>query len=209
MRERELTLESLRLSVDHKPNLPGETERVISGGGQVRNVNSCWRVTGPPGTATMLAVSRALGNRDLKDAAKTTPLISCEPQMATRLLTPRDRLLILASDGLWDVVNDGQAVKLACDAAKRARATAPMRPPEPPDPEQADGDDGGEGGGSSQGSQSGGSQPSRSRQPPRSIEEQLARSAASADPAHTAWAVEWQRHLAEAAAKALVKRALE
>ena len=124
MRERDL--EAVRLSVDHKPNLAEEAERVAAAGGQVRNISGCWRVAGPPGCTTLLAVSRALGDRDLKDAAgapTTTALISCEPQMLSRPLSPQDRLLILATDGLWDVMNDGQAVKIACEAARRVATT--------------------------------------------------------------------------------------
>ena len=60
MREREL--EAHRLSVDHKPDLPKEAERVRASGGFVRSINGCWRVTGPPGTSTMLAISRAFGD---------------------------------------------------------------------------------------------------------------------------------------------------
>jgi serine/threonine protein phosphatase PrpC len=40
-------------------------------------------------------------------------------------VVPRGRVLILATDGLWDVLNDGQAVKIACDAARRVHASAP------------------------------------------------------------------------------------
>ena len=124
MRERDL--EAVRLSVDHKPNLAEEAERVAAAGGQVRNISGCWRVAGPPGCSTLLAVSRAIGDRDLKDAAvapAATALISCEPQMLSRPLSPQDRLLILATDGLWDVVNDAQAVKIACEAARRVAST--------------------------------------------------------------------------------------
>lgn len=70
MREREL--EAHRLSVDHKPDLPKEAERVRASGGFVRSINGCWRVTGPPGTSTMLAISRAFGNRELKRATVMT-----------------------------------------------------------------------------------------------------------------------------------------
>lgn len=68
------------------------------------------------------------GDRDLKDAAKDpsrTALVSCEPQVLSRTLSPLDRLLILATDGLWDVVSDAQAVKIACDAARRVHAALP------------------------------------------------------------------------------------
>jgi serine/threonine protein phosphatase PrpC len=121
---RERDLDAVRLSVDHKPNLPDETERVQAAGGFVKKISGCWRVAGPPGASTLLAVSRALGNVDLKDAGITAPLVSCTPQMKTRELSPRDRLLILATDGLWDVMTDAQAMKLACESMRRAREGA-------------------------------------------------------------------------------------
>ena len=87
----------------------------------MRNVNGCWRVAGPAGTPTLLAVSRAFGDRELKRCT-AIPLVSHVPSVYSHALTPRDRLLILASDGLWDVMDDTQAIRLACDVARRAGA---------------------------------------------------------------------------------------
>ncbi len=102
----------------------------------------------------MLAISRALGNLELKrctetplvrrDHAEITPRsrrdhgvarardgaqVSCMPHVAALPLTPRDQCLILASDGLWDVVTDAEAVKAVCDIARGAagRAAPPPR----------------------------------------------------------------------------------
>ena len=195
MRQRDVPLDALRLSVDHKPNLPLEAERVSSAGGTVKNVSGCWRVAGPSGCSTMLAVSRALGDRDLKDAA-AMPLISCSPDTISHELGLRDRLLILASDGLWDVLTDAQAIKIAMEAARRARSSAPPRPPGEDGTDGADDDEGG-------------TPPVGTPPMPLSSEEQIALSFASADPLHRAWVVAWQRHVADAAAKTLVRRAME
>ena len=92
---------AVRLSVDHKPNLPEEAARVRAMGGDVRCVQGCWRVM-RPGAATMLAVSRALGDCVLK------PVVSCVPFTASRTLSPRDRFVLIASDGVWDVIDDDQ-----------------------------------------------------------------------------------------------------
>ena len=51
----------IRLSVDHKPDRPDETARIRAAGGFVSNGR----------VMHILAVSRALGDRDLKDAAAT------------------------------------------------------------------------------------------------------------------------------------------
>ena len=85
MRERDP--EAVRLSIDHKPNDPDETQRVQSHGGMVRRVNGCWRVVSPH-AQTMLAVSRAIGDRDLKDSTEL-PLISASPYVCNLQLTPR------------------------------------------------------------------------------------------------------------------------
>lgn len=53
-----------------------------------------WRVGG------VLAVSRALGDKPLKKYVIATPHTHEEQ------LTHADELLILASDGLWDVMNN-------------------------------------------------------------------------------------------------------
>ncbi len=54
-----------------------------------------------------LAVSRALGDRDFER------LVTPEPEVGTRPLTPQDRLLIIGCDGLWDVLKNQQAVDIA------------------------------------------------------------------------------------------------
>ena len=85
---------------------------------------------------------RALGDVTLKDSG-TNPevaLIGCEPTVLSRALTPSDRLIILATDGLWDVLTDVQAVKIASDAGRRAQLALPptpkptQSPPFPPTP---------------------------------------------------------------------------
>lgn len=120
---RERDHEAVRLSVDHKPNLPEEEKRVQAHGGMVRCVNGCWRVVSPH-AQTMLAVSRALGDRDLKESTER-PLVSSSPFVCSLDLTPRDQFLILASDGLWDVVQDADAVKLVTEVAKKQPRALP------------------------------------------------------------------------------------
>lgn len=48
--------ETTPLSHDHKPELPGEKERIVLSGGTVENVDGVWRVDGT------LAMSRAFGD---------------------------------------------------------------------------------------------------------------------------------------------------
>ena len=86
---------AVRISVDHKPDLPEETTYIQSKGGFVKD----GRVGG------MLAVSRALGDGVLGDAVNPTPYVRRVE------LTEDDSFMILACDGVWDVMSD----QTACD----------------------------------------------------------------------------------------------
>ncbi|CAL9776360.1 unnamed protein product [Musa acuminata subsp. burmannicoides] len=90
------------LSDDHKPDRPDELARIEAAGGRVIYLNGA-RVHG------ILAMSRAIGDKYLK------PSVISEPEIRVVERTGEDECLIVASDGLWDVLpND-----LACDVARR------------------------------------------------------------------------------------------
>ncbi|OEL13923.1 putative protein phosphatase 2C 51 [Dichanthelium oligosanthes] len=88
------------LSTDHKPDRPDELQRVEAAGGRVINWNG-YRVLG------VLATSRSIGDYYLK------PYVSAEPEVTVVERTDQDEFLILASDGLWDVVSNEVACKIA------------------------------------------------------------------------------------------------
>lgn len=85
-----------RLAYDHKGSDLIEQQRVKDAGGFVLND----RVNG------MLAITRALGDAEMKDFIAGRPYTT-----ETIIKRPRDELLILACDGLWDVCGD----QMACD----------------------------------------------------------------------------------------------
>lgn len=87
------------MSVDHKPNLREERLRIEDAGGVVVWAGT-WRVSG------VLAVSRSFGDRPLKRFVIPTPDVREEQ------LSPRDDCVILASDGVWDVISNQEAVTL-------------------------------------------------------------------------------------------------
>nr|CAB3468089.1 unnamed protein product [Digitaria exilis]CAB3470574.1 unnamed protein product [Digitaria exilis] len=87
------------LSKDHKPNRKDERKRIEEAGGVVI-WDDTWRVGG------ILAMSRAFGNRLLKQYVKAEPDIQ-EEEVNSDL-----EYLILATDGLWDVVRNEDAVAL-------------------------------------------------------------------------------------------------
>ncbi|TMW92796.1 hypothetical protein EJD97_012557 [Solanum chilense] len=90
------------LSIDHKPDRPDELDRIENSGGKVINWNG-QRVLG------VLATSRSIGDMYLK------PYVIPDPEVIVSKRNDEDEFLILASDGLWDVIpND-----VACDVTRR------------------------------------------------------------------------------------------
>ncbi|WOK91384.1 putative protein phosphatase 2C 51 isoform X1 [Canna indica] len=88
------------LSFDHKADRPDEMQRVEAAGGRVINWDG-YRVLG------VLATSRSIGDYYLK------PFVISEPDVTVTERTDKDEFLILASDGLWDVVSNEAACKIA------------------------------------------------------------------------------------------------
>ncbi|KAL8534541.1 hypothetical protein ACS0TY_010524 [Phlomoides rotata] len=108
---------AIPLSDDHKPNRSDERKRIESAGGVVMWAGT-WRVGG------VLAMSRAFGNRMLKQ------FVVAEPEIQDQEVDQEIELLVLASDGLWDVVANEDAVSIAeteeeaVDAARKLAETA-------------------------------------------------------------------------------------
>mmetsp|Transcript_29345 Transcript_29345/g.44421 ORF Transcript_29345/g.44421 Transcript_29345/m.44421 type:complete len:505 (+) Transcript_29345:174-1688(+) len=86
----------VRLSRDHKPGMPDETQRINALGGKVIYWGR-WRVEG------LLAVSRAIGDSSLK------PYVTSEPEVCEYDIGKDDWFLILSSDGVWDVLDNEEA----------------------------------------------------------------------------------------------------
>jgi len=94
-----------RLSVDHVATDPNEMARVVRSGGRVVNR----RVGGS------LAVSRAFGDHILKGEGGG---VTAEPQCISHTLTGDERYLLMASDGVWDVMSDDDAQSLVLQHAE-------------------------------------------------------------------------------------------
>jgi protein phosphatase 1B len=84
---------------DHKPVNPIEKERIQNAGGSVM----IQRVNGS------LAVSRALGDFEYKNVQGKGPceqLVSPEPEIFVEERTASDEFIVLACDGIWDVMSN-------------------------------------------------------------------------------------------------------
>ncbi|KAK9831289.1 hypothetical protein WJX74_010677 [Apatococcus lobatus] len=100
---------AVSMSEDHKPNRPDERQRIESAGGVVVWAGT-WRVGG------VLAVSRAFGDRMLKKYVVAIPDIKEEA------LASHDEFIIMASDGLWDVIENQEAVDFVRDVKDAEKA---------------------------------------------------------------------------------------
>ncbi|CAL9215352.1 unnamed protein product [Arabidopsis halleri] len=92
--------ESMPLSVDHKPDREDEYARIEKAGGKVIQWQGA-RVSG------VLAMSRSIGDEYLE------PYVIPDPEVTFMPRAREDECLILASDGLWDVMSNQEACELA------------------------------------------------------------------------------------------------
>jgi len=92
-----------QLSFDHKPSNENETRRIIAAGGWVE-FN---RVNGN------LALSRALGDFVFKKNDKKRAeeqIVTANPDIIEKPVTPEHEFLLLACDGIWDVLTNQEVV---------------------------------------------------------------------------------------------------
>ncbi|PHT50303.1 hypothetical protein CQW23_10050 [Capsicum baccatum] len=92
---------AIPLSIDHKPDRSDERERIEQAGGFIIWAGT-WRVGG------VLAVSRAFGDKMLK------PYVVADPEIQEEEIDGVD-FLIIASDGLWNVLSNKEAVTIVQD----------------------------------------------------------------------------------------------
>ena len=91
---------AVRMTTDHKGIEPTEIDRVRKVGGHIIN----GRVGG------QLAVTRSLGDFAMKNCGVTSA-----PEIQRKQVFPGDEFVIIATDGLWDVVDDQQAIDIVKD----------------------------------------------------------------------------------------------
>lgn len=87
------------MSQDHRPDRKDEENRIRRLGGKLLYYGS-WRVEG------VLAVSRAIGDVNLQ------PYITAEPEIMDKTIEPDDEYLVIATDGIWDVLENEEVAKL-------------------------------------------------------------------------------------------------
>ncbi|KAL0692291.1 hypothetical protein Bca4012_059471 [Brassica carinata] len=98
------------VSRDHKPDQSDERERIENAGGFVMWAGT-WRVGG------VLAVSRSFGDRLLKQ------YVIADPEIQEEKIDDSLEFLILASDGLWDVFSNEEAVAVVKEVEEPEEST--------------------------------------------------------------------------------------
>lgn len=102
---------AVAMSEDHKPDTPSERRRIQRAGLMVAN----GRVNGE------LAVSRALGDYEYKgrsDLEAEAQAVTAAPDVRSLPRHPSDEFLVLACDGIWDVMSSEEGVGFAREACR-------------------------------------------------------------------------------------------
>jgi protein phosphatase 1L len=91
---------SKQVTTDHKPDEPNEKSRLEKMGGEVyKDSESVFRIGD-------LSLSRAFGDGD------NAPYISQKPDIFIKKITPHTKYIVMACDGLWDVIESESLGKI-------------------------------------------------------------------------------------------------
>ncbi|CAN4105788.1 unnamed protein product [Withania somnifera] len=120
MRGEDDSLTAVQLTEDLKPNLPAEAERIRKCNGRVFSLQDepdVARVWMPNSNSPGLAMARAFGDFCLKDFG-----VISVPEISYRRLSEKDEFIVLATDGIWDVLSNDEVVEIVNSAPSRSSA---------------------------------------------------------------------------------------
>jgi serine/threonine protein phosphatase PrpC len=113
------------LTLDHRPRRPSERERVQGAGARVmpkRLPSGQWVGEPRMWLQDMAAGPGLLISRSLGDLMATSVGCTSEPEVTyTTLIPGRDQFVVIASDGIWDVLSNEQVGRGGACARARAR----------------------------------------------------------------------------------------
>lgn len=108
---------AIALSEDHKPERSDEQRRIRQAGGAVVQLHGVWRVTSRAGAGELnlnsntmfryLGVARGFGDPDFKEPLA---LLTAQPDIRMQRLQMEDSLLVLACDGIYDVLTNQMVI---------------------------------------------------------------------------------------------------
>lgn len=93
------------LTKDHKPEWPDEKNRITKLGGEIYFDGSDYRIKD-------LSVSRAFGDID------ASPYVTHLPDIFKHKITYNDKFIVMACDGLWDVLQNSQVINFILSKVK-------------------------------------------------------------------------------------------
>jgi|ERR1712194_831682 len=112
--------QAVAVSEDHKPDRLDEKKRIERAGGLVLNVRGAWRIAAPanPGSSKKasrreyqgLAMTRSFGDSFFK---QSSPLSTPDPEVKILPITDKDLFLVLATDGITNVMSNQDIVDAA------------------------------------------------------------------------------------------------
>jgi len=101
------SLQAIGLTIDHKPDSPGEMKRILQMGGHVTPAGS----NGSPARVWHnlrgLAMARSIG-----DHAAAMVGVIAEPEISEYTIDPDDYMLIIASDGVWELLDNERVAEI-------------------------------------------------------------------------------------------------
>jgi serine/threonine protein phosphatase PrpC len=107
-------LTAIPLSIDQNPDSPGEKERILSSGGFVSpppEPGLSARVwLDAANTQIGLAMARSIGDHAVKDVG-----VIAEPVVTVHEISEEDEFVILASDGVWEFLDNEDAVRIVSE----------------------------------------------------------------------------------------------
>jgi len=112
--------QAVAVSDDHKPDRLDEKKRIERAGGLVLNVRGAWRIAAPANPRASskasrreyqgLAMTRSLGDLCFK---QPTALSAAEPEVKIMPISDKDLFLVLATDGIYNVLSNQDVVDCA------------------------------------------------------------------------------------------------
>lgn len=110
-----------KTSVDHKPTIPTEYQRIIKSGGEIRASSSeiCSRIFAKGQNLPGICVSRAFG-----DSLAQSIGVCVDPEISKKKIDEEDLFAIVASDGVWEFMTDIQVSEIAKSSKNPAKNIA-------------------------------------------------------------------------------------
>ena len=129
-REGDGSLQALALTTDHKCDLPSEQTRIESYGGYVRPASfdeenfapaRVYRSQKQPWLGPGLCIARVLGDFDGGDCG-----LIATPEVHSHTVRTGDQFLLIASDGVWEFIDNEEAVVIVERFYNKTEGDAPV-----------------------------------------------------------------------------------